>query len=206
MIKKLHFTILLTFCWISLAFSQDYMPKPLNSYVVTINGVEYTVEEGQDIEIDSTLKKPVVSVKLGAFKKFQADSLSFHYPSDFHYSKEDANGFINITIGGANFTFIYMKTAYPMSMNDLVDEMVALYGAENAYVEDKEMELGNRKLIGKRINITFAGQFMTQDVFEIIGEDFKSRYVVFQDLLDDFGNPSEEAITTLKMIHKSIEY
>jgi hypothetical protein len=54
--------------------------EPKNRFEITIDGKTYQVAEGQLLQLESTLSKPSISIKLSARKTFEAASLSIEYP------------------------------------------------------------------------------------------------------------------------------
>lgn len=199
--------ILLSFAIVlsSTSFAQEQSVNdqtPKATFIVDINGVEYILSEGEELKLDST----TVSVKLADYKKFDNGSISFSYPYHYGMESEQDFGYKSWTLDGNNFVIMYFEIDAETELDDFINEMVNLFGKENCSVEKTDLQLGEKKLNGKRINITLVGQHLTFDLLEIKMSDFKSRFIAFQDSLDDDKTASKESAETLNMIHKSIVY
>lgn len=181
--------------------------KSLKSlFEITIDGKKHIVSEDQILNIDEVLEKPDISVKLADYKKFNNGSLEFQIPN--HYSLEYGEdfGYKNWTFSGNNFVVMYFEIDAKTTLDAFVDEMVKSFGKKNCKLEKVTKELGEQTLKGTRINISLAGQKLTLDFLEIVLEDYKTRFIAFQDSLDDNDNESQESKDSLEMISSSIEY
>ena len=69
-----------------------------------------------------------------------------------------------------------------------------------------QIQLGNKTLSGTRINITLVGQLLSLEFFEIQLNDYKTRFIAFQDSKDEEGNNSKELADTIKMVHETITF
>ena len=68
------------------------------------------------------------------------------------------------------------------------------------------MTLGNRKLEGKRLDVSLVGQRISLDFLEIVQPDGKTRFLALQDTKNEDGSDSAESRDTIKMIAGSVKY
>lgn len=188
-------------------FAQDRQKEnPVSNFILKVNDKEYLVRENEELKLDSTLNGPVISVKKANYMSFDNGSLSFKYPSNFSFEFEEDYAYKNWSLDGNSFLVMIFELNVKADLNDLVSGMVDEFGKRNCKVEKTEMKVGDRVLKGKRINVTLIGQKLTVDFLEIVSEDFKSRFLAFQDTLDENGNPTEESRGAIRMIDQSIKY
>jgi hypothetical protein len=76
-------------------------------------------------------------------------------------------------------------------IGSLIDEMIKKFGKKNCNVEDFEKELGRKLCNGKRLTVNLAGQRLILDCYEIVLNDFKSRFIYFQDTFTDNQHSAE---------------
>jgi hypothetical protein len=101
---------------------------------------------------------------------------------------------------------MYFEFDVEVQLEGLVTEMVTKFGKNNCVIEDYHEKLGEKKLSGKRLNISLAGEKLTMDFLEIHLKDSKTRIIVFQDSKKDDGSSSDEREATLNLIDSSIKY
>lgn len=92
------------------------------------------------------------------------------------------------------------------TMDNLVDEMAKKFGKKNCKIEDFEQSLGRKKCKCKKLKVSLAGINLTMTFFDIGNGDFTSRFIAFQDTLNEDGSSTEEYIQGFKMIDESIIY
>lgn len=200
--KQLTFIFLLSFSMLS-CFSQDSEnEKPKSAFIVTIDGKEYIVDEGKDLQVNNS----VISVKLAPFRTFKTDFLSFNYPSNFSYSFESEAFYKNWSLDGSDYVVMLFEIGVRTSLDDFVDEMIGQFGRQNCTTELSSKNLGGKDLKGKRINVNIVGQKLIIDFLEIPNSQGKSRFLALQDVLDDDGSPTKESQKTLDVINRTIKF
>lgn len=204
--KALFFTcILLTSCWIA-GNSQDLKTsvnaEPKATFEVTINGKQYTLTESEELSLD-TLLKPKLSIRLSEYKLFDNASFSFKYPRHLSYEFSQDFAYKNWTLSGNTAVVLIFELDAETTISTLIDEMVKKFGKKNCRVEDMEKELGNKRLKGKKLFVSLVGQNLVLECLEIKSTDFKSRFIYFQDTIENDQN-SLEYEKVYKMINSSI--
>jgi len=196
-------------CFLILAFligSSAVCQQPKQTFILKINGKEYLLNEGEELKIDSFLNKPVISISLPDYKTFIAKPVSFQYPHNMAYEFEKEEGVSTWTLNGNELVIMFFEFAEEVKAESLAKEMMKKFGEKNCQLGNTSKKLGGKTLNGKKLNISLAGQKLTMDLLEVKLGDGKSRLLVFQDSVEDFDNPSEEAATTLKLIDNTISY
>ncbi|WP_420572150.1 hypothetical protein [Kordia sp.] len=187
--------------YVAQAQKGDSSKEPKAGMVVTINGKDYKISEGEEIRRDGN----TISVTLANSKTFDNGTISFDYPTSFGFEYESSFGYKNWTFDGNNYVIMYFEIAVG-TLDSFVDEISGRFGKSNCKIEKTSLQLGSRKLKGKRINVNLMGEKLTLDLLEIKMKDGKTRIIAFQDSADEYGNPTEEGKETIKMIDKSIMY
>jgi hypothetical protein len=179
--------------------------EPKSNFEVTINGKKIKITEDEAFVIDTVLVKPTISIKLSPLKKFDNASISFDYPKHLSFAFEQDYGFKNWTLSGNDLTVMIFEMDVKTTLSSITDEMVKKFKKKNCVTEDFEKELGNVKCIGKSLLVTMAGQKLLLDCYEIVLNDFKSRFIYFQDVFTD-GQHSAEYQEWFSVINSSINY
>ena len=194
-------TILFVVSLYTVAFAQGG-----ETIILTIDGKEYTLEEGEELQLDKTLSSPTLSVRVADNKHFESRYLSFMYPKNFSYTYDEDIGYRNWTLDGDDFVIMYFEMDERIELEDFVNEMVAQFGEHRCEITPTEIKLGEKTLKGTRIDVSLVGQRLSVDLVEIEGNEFKSRIIAFQDSIGDDGNASTEKVKTLDVIDQSIQY
>jgi hypothetical protein len=176
------------------------------SFILTINGKEYVVRESVPLNIKGAITNPVITVRLPEFKKFESGGVSFDYPRHMSVVAEESEGLKDWTLSGNDFIVLYYEFTAQVSLGDIVDEVVSKFGKENCSVSIVERTLGGRKLTGKRIDISMAGQKLIQEFLEIKLTDGKERIIAFQQTPEDNGSNIAEWTKGLSVIDRTIQY
>ncbi len=164
--------------------------EPKSIFEVNVNGKKYQISEDEELKIDALLK-PTISIKLSEYKNFDNSSISFRYPGHLSFEFEQDFGYKNWTFSGNSLVVILFELDAKTSLTTLIDETVKKFGKENCVVEDFQKELGHRKWNSKKINVSLVGQKLELTYYEIILNDFKSRFIYFQDSMQDDMNSTE---------------
>jgi len=187
--KGILFTSILTFVLSCEGQTQDLKntsnTEPRSGFEVNINGKIYKALENEEFTIDTLLLKPKITIKLSANKKFDNSSISFEYPRNLSFEFTQDFGYKNWTLSGNSLVVLVFEIDAKTQLTNLVNEMISKFGKENCVVEDFQNQLGSKKCNGKRINVSLAGQKLVLECYEIKLDDFKSRFIYFQDTLED---------------------
>lgn len=178
--------------------------EPKSTFEVTISGRKYEVAETEELVLD-TLLKPKISIKLSDYKKFQNSAISFNYPSNLSYEFSQDFGYKNWTLSGNTAVVLIFEIDAKTTISTLVDEMVKNFGKKNCKVEDYQKKLGESNLEGRKISVSLAGQHLILECLEIKSTGFKSRFIYFQDAIEDNQN-SKEYEKVFNIINSSIVF
>lgn len=170
--------------------------EPETIFKVSINGKTYDVSENEDLKLDTILSNPTISIKLSDYKKFKTSSVSFDYPRHLSYEFEQDYGYKNWTFNGNNLIVLFFELDAETTLTNLVNQMVKKFGKNNCVIEDFQKELGKKVRNGKKLFVTMAGQKLLLECYEIKLNDYKSRFIYFQDTLDNGKHSKEYEIGT----------
>lgn len=175
-------------------------------FEVQVDSKKYTLEEGNELEIDGELKNPKISIKLLDYKKFNTGSISFDYPTDFSFEVEKSEGYKNWTLDGNDYVIMIFDIDGETTVKDFIDNMIVEFGEEKCKTKEIKSRIGEKILSGIQLYVELVGQKLTVDFYEYSNSESNSKYIAFQDILDENGNASKEASRTFKMINDSIQY
>lgn len=177
--------------------------EPETIFKVSINGKSYDVSENEDLKLDTTLSKPTISIKLSDYKKFKTPSISFEYPRHLAYEFEQDFGYKNWTFSGSNLVVLVFEIDVETTLMSLINEMVKKFGKKNCVIEDFQKELGHKVRDGKKLFVSLVGQKLVLECYEIKLNDFKSRFIYFQDNINE-GKHSTEYEKGVTLIESTI--
>ncbi|MEZ5022203.1 MAG: hypothetical protein R2728_02875 [Chitinophagales bacterium] len=203
---KFILTITFTFLLTQLNFLQAQTEEPKTKLILNINGVEYKIRRGEELKLDETIENPVLSISLAENKTLDAGAFVFDYPKHFNYGYDESYALKNWTLDGSDFVVMCFEMTFPTPLTDFVNEMVNQFGKKNCVVSNSEMKLGNQIIEGKRIDVSLIGQKLSIDFLEIKSADRISRFIAFQDTLDENGAATEESKFAIEVISNSIQY
>ncbi len=180
--------------------------EPKTNFEVTINGKKYQLAENEELKLENTLTKPTISIKLSDYKKFDAGSITFDYPRHLSYEFAQDTGYKNWTLNGNSFIVMVFELDGTASLDDITSAVVEKFGKEHCVVEDSKEELGHKMCNTKKMKVSLIGQSLTLEYFEIKLNDSKSRFICFQDSMDDNGLNSKEYLEGFKLINSTITF
>ncbi len=192
-----------------LSFAQNTEKKKSETksmFEIQINSKKYELEEGNELDVKGELKNPKISIRLLDFKKFNAGKLSFEYPSNFSFEVEKSEGYKNWTLDGNNYVIMIFDIDGESQVKDFIDNMIIQFGKEKCKTKEIKSKLGEKILSGIQLYVELVGQKLTIDFYEYSKSDNNSKYIAFQDALNDDGTATAESAMTFKMINTSIKY
>jgi len=179
--------------------------EPRSTFELNINGKKYIVSEDEELKLDTLISKPVISVKMSKYKKFNNAYVSFDYPRNLSYEFDEDAGYRNWTLSGNSFIILVFEIDGETTLASLLNRMVEKFGKENCTIENYQKELGKRKWNVEKLHVSIAGQKLILECFDIKLSDTKSRFIYFQDTLED-GRNSTEYEDGFKMVDSTISF
>ena len=192
-----------------LLFGQTKNKTPLETksvFEVQVNSKKYTVEEGNELEIDGELKNPKITIKILDKKKFNAGNLQFQYPSNFSFEVEKSEGYSSWTLDGNDYVVMIFDLDEITGIESFTDGMISSFGEENCRTKKIKTKLGDKTLSGIQLFVELVGQKLTIDLYEYSTSENNSKYIVFQDILEEDGTSTIEGVNAFKMISETIQY
>lgn len=207
--RILFVIVMLLFLFSEISFAQDstankYSEEPKATFEVKINGKKYLVKENEELKLDTTFSKPSISIKLSEYRTFINDAVSFQYPRYLSFAYEAEEGYKNWTLNGNDVVILIFEIDGYISTESFIEEMCSKFGAENCKIEGVTKKLGTKNFETKQLKVAIAGQNLNYDFYAVNLDDEKSRFIVFQDLLQEDGNGTKEFAEIYKIITSSI--
>jgi hypothetical protein len=176
--------------------------EPPTIFQLTINDKVYPLCEGENLRLDTTISKPTISIKTENYKQFNIQAISLRYPKNLSFQFEQDYGYKNWTLTGNTLTILIFEIDSKTELSELLNNMVKKFGKKNCAIEDFQKPLGHTMCNGKKLSVLIADQHLVLDCYEIKLNDFKSRFIYFQDTLKD-GKHSEEFENGFTLINSS---
>ena len=200
--KKKSITIVFILLISQLVFSQDNNQQaPLLKLDIEINGEKHRITDGDSLVLNGNL----IKIKTSDFITFDYAALTFDYPKHFAYEYEEDYGYKNWSLDGNDFVIMYFQYDVNIELDMFINQMTEQFGKENCKVSEKNIQLGNLTLKGKRIKVDMVGVKLTYDMYKVEADDSKTHFIAFQDSKNDNGSDSNEYTETLKIIEKTIK-
>lgn len=177
--------------------------EPAEIFELNINGKTYNILENQELRLDTLLSKPTISIKLLGYKIFKESSISFEYPRHLLYDFEQDFAFKNWMFSGNSTVVSVIEMDVKVSLVDFINEMVDGFGKENCAVKNFKRRLGGKMRNGKILFVSLADQDCVIEFYEIKLNDSKSRFIYFQDVLEE-NEHTEEYENVLSLISSTI--
>ena len=205
-IKSLGIVFMLSnpFLGITQVQNLEFNKEPKSKFTLSINGKKYEISEDDELVLD-TIIKPKISIKLSEIKKFENSSISFDYPRNMFYEFSQDFGYKNWALTGSSALVLFFELESETTVTELVDEIIKKFEKKNCKIENFQKKVGAKNLVGQKINITLVGQKLIVECLEIKSSDSKSRFIYFQDSLEDEKN-SKEFEKVNSIISSSIIY
>lgn len=180
--------------------------EPKTTFNINISGKNYVVSEGEVLNLDTTISKPSIFVKLSDNKKFDDSSLSFEYPKSLVFEYASSAGLKNWTFTGSNIVIMLFAFDVNVPLSMMTDEMKDRFGKENCSIVDFQKELGSKKMKGKRLNVTLVGSHLVYDMYELNLPGNTTWYIAFQNSINDDGSSTEEFKRVFNVVNSTIKF
>jgi hypothetical protein len=182
--------------------------EPVTEYTLLVNGSKLPLTIGN--EVASKVAGQQIRFKLSRqpFRQFNKSGVRFQYPVNYGFEADDSQqGVMVWTLTGGNSILMlhrFAKLPAASLSSEIVGEMTRQFGAKNVVVSPLTLFLKGRKVPGKRLNISLAGQKLVQDVFAF-STPKNSFVLVLQDLPDN-GKPSAESTKLKVLLTQSLKW
>ncbi len=168
---------------------------------IEVNGEKHQIIDGETITVNGN----TIKVSSSDNMTFNYGALKFDYPKNFSFEYESDTGYQNWSLDGNNLVIMYFKFDAEVGLDDFINQMISQFGEENSKVTDKEIQLGDIALNGKRIDIHIVGANLTYDMYLLDAGDDATHFLSLQDTKNDDGSDSKEYIDTLEIMDKTIK-
>ena len=175
-------------------------------FEVTVDGKTYTVEEGQEIRLEGKFDNPRMSVKLKDQRKFQGAGITFDYPNNFSFESSSDPGSDEWILDGNDHVIMIYDIAGVFEVQDFINNMIPQFGEENCKTKDIEISLGGREIYGMQLLVEVLNQQTSINMYRYHDTEDSSRFIIFQDSLNEDGSPTQEGKKAFEMIDASLQY
>lgn len=206
--KKIYFVIftLLTYAGHAQEKKAADGANPPAIFVLTVDGKDYPITEGEQVKLEGNLNNPTASVKMANYRRFDNGTVSFNYKSNATYSFSETNGSKTWTFDGSDAVVFLFELDGQVKVDAIVDNVVKQFGKKNCRVESVSKRIGNRMVTGKRINVTLAGQKLVQEYYDIDLGGSKTNILAFQNTKKDNGSISDDGLSAVELVATSFKF
>jgi uncharacterized lipoprotein YehR (DUF1307 family) len=194
---KIGLSLVLALVIVGFILGADESKEPSLNYVLNINGQNYPISPGKELEIKGTFKDPKVTLQVSNTRLFAYEGVQFMYPGYFTWEAEtkgDTNK--NWTLSGTDFKIMYFVLPKEATLDDYVNGIVKEFGKKKCRTEKISRQLGETVYDGKRIISKIINTGIITDVF-LLSQEEKTRLLVLQDTApEDNGNEDETQLAS----------
>lgn len=186
-----------------LAQATDETREPSARYRVEMDGKTYAVNEGESLKLTGTFNNPTVTIYDEPYREFSYGGVSFLYPRSFSFEAElKRPGHKNWTLSGKEFKIIYFLFSTNVTADHFADNLADRFGKQNCKTSRITFELTGQKIEGTRLEVALGGK-LTMDIYRLPSGG-QTKLLVFQDIPDNSGQPSQEGRDALSLLKKSL--
>lgn len=175
--------------------------EPAATYTLQVDGKKLPLTLGN--EVASNIAGQQIRFKLSRqpFRQFNKSGVQFQYPVEYGFEADDSQPGVTVwTLTSGNSILMlhrFSKLPVPKLGADMVSEITKQFGDKNVDASPMTLFLKGRKVPGKRLNISLAGQKLVQDIYAF--STTKNSFVLVLQDVPEKGKPSAES-TKLKVL------
>ncbi len=193
-------------CDLSQAADVDESKEPPLEFVVNVGGKSMTITEGKPANLEGMFTNPKISVAPQPFRVFPYQGITFKYPRSFTFEADLATpNYKNWTLSGNDLVIMYFVLEGQITTDDYASKMMDELGRKNCKITNAnaKITLGKQTLSGTTFHATVASQKMGIDIYRVPSPGITTKFLVFQESLDEQGNRSDEGKQAIKEIESS---
>ena len=199
--SALFITGLVTLFVLTISLKQGYA-SPANTASDEPDRVAFLIIDGQNHEVllneNSTVtidgKPHQVEVRLASTRVFDQAGIQFAFPSDMHFSFEEAENSLNMwTMDGNAAVIMVHEYSARVEAEDIIDGMKSQYVGMNTEftTAPSKIEYPGGLLEGQQFDLRFGSSPLFQNVFSVQSEN-RTAVIILQDSLQDDGSHTDE--------------
>ncbi len=201
-------------CFLCLAYGttpslgEEESKEPPLTYEVKLGDQLVTVNEGEAAEFSGTFINPKVSFTPLPHRVFPYQGITFKYPRSFGFKSNLVNpNAKSWDLSGTDLKIMVSVLLGHHTTDSFAEDMLDSFGRNESQITNAnaEITLGAETLLGTTLQLTTVKTKMVIDIYQIPSRGPCTKFLLFQDILDDDGHPSKEARETLEVIKKSFE-
>jgi hypothetical protein len=186
------------------------LSEPPQEFVLRAAGKECALRIGQPAELPKEFAGQKVTLYVTPTRLFDYKGLRFRYPQNYFWEYEQKeSGEQYVTLSGHTNQLLLQIYADKMEPAVLVEKLVRAVAGEigsRAHASVSEL-VGSeqRKLAGKQVEVTTAGQKSTTAIYAVrLAEECVA--LVVKDSCTEEGKPDPETEALLKLLAESLEW
>lgn len=185
----------------------DEAKAPPLKYTLKIGKKSIAITEGETVSIKGRFRNPKVTLTAQPHRLFSYRGVSFKYPRSFTFEAElEESDFQSWTLSGNDFTIMFFVIADDLTAEEYARELMSDFGRENCAISKAvPFEFGSQKISGTKLEVNVVGNKTVTNAYRISTDNMQTKLLIFQDFLDDDGNPSREGKSTLDIVQRSFK-
>lgn len=188
------------------AQSADKSIAPLQTYILTVDGVPHELISDRDTELQISDKKYHVVLKKNQTRRFNYAGVSFEFDTSLHFSYEAlAPAVDHWSLDGNNSVIMVQKYSSKVEYSEIVESFLTQYRQMKAGTELSEatLAIGGEIKTGKRLNVSFAKIKLEQQIF-YFNNNNSAVVIILQDTLTDSGAHTAEFVNLRNLVEKTL--
>lgn len=186
-----------------ISLSEEEEP-PLILELITERDTQYFIEN-EPANWEGLTKGSKLKIGVYDWKLFPHSNIEFEYPRTYTYEADLSITNDIWTLSGNDFKIMVVRSIVDMDAKGYVDDLVSQFGPENCSTKKINKKLNQSTLSGIRLSVSITGTDIELDVLEIKDSSKKTGLIIFQDVLTDANENSQDSHNTLKRIEQSFK-
>ena len=186
----------------------DETTEPALTFSLTVGDQTVAVAEGEPTQLDGEFVDPSVTLHIDPYRTFNLRGVRFDYPRHFTWEADLTDPNVAIwTLSGSTFKIMFFAFHDSTTAADIVASLEANFTDQGAEVKQEpcKIMLEGNPIDGTQLDLTLVGNKLVDQVYGLPGAGTMSRLVIFQDTPNENGQPSDEAVETLKRFTASFK-
>ncbi|MBX3413225.1 MAG: hypothetical protein KF708_11095 [Pirellulales bacterium] len=188
--------------------AQDETIEPGLTFSLTLGDKTVPIVEGKPVQVSGKFSDPKVTLNIDPHRVFDLRGARFDYPRHFTWEADLTDPNVAVwTLSGTTFKIMFFAFQGDTSAESVVESLEENFTGQGAEVAKKpcKLTLEGKAIAGTQLDLTLVGNKLIDQVYGLPGGDGVSRLVIFQDTPNENGQPSAEAVETLKRFSESFK-
>jgi hypothetical protein len=194
---------------LGLPFCAQEDKEPPLIFSLESGGKKLPIEQDKPFTLDTVAGKTTCVLRVEPFRQFSYGGVSFRYPRDFGFEADfEQEGVKLWTLDGNDCVLMIQRyldeNDTDQVLKNFISGLTAVYPKDGMKESACSIDLEGKAVKGTKINVTLAGQKLTQSCYPLkSGKD--TVILVVQDSIKDDGTSSDDARKAEKLLRETFK-